>query len=494
MKLICNPVYNELDQRTQTEAEVSALLDTYFAVIQDDFTDTDGRVYRYGSPDGEGLFYGWELDPESREPISEGQLLFSLRPDRHGFERLMLPGVSKTEAAYLADRSVKEEKKKKRGFFSRLLDKKEQNSGLPEGFVRLFCFKKDKIYYLIYSAPAAFSTGFASGVYVSKAPLGPFHYQLNNPFSQAPGGFLKGVGNGALVSDEEGRLYFIARCYSEMQKNLSGAIGIYPAQIDPDGTLFVVHSFQDHPLLVPARGELRASDETVYDRKPYQALLSYGKALHASSVSSGHEPAFANDEDPETYFRPKHGERAWLQADLLEAADLSGIQLVFRPENEGKKKESFSFQIQASVDGEDWFMLSDCLEKKMPSVSFIPLKDVSARYVILILPCTEKGKVPGVTALRIFGKKAGHRPEAASLVSARMTDEMSAVVGWRHDSRVTGHLVSYGISPTKLYLSRTVYGMDKITITELNKDQHYYLRVDSFNECGITEGSVLKLK
>ena len=494
MKWICNPVYNGLDGRTGKEAEVDALLDAYFSVIQDDFTDTDGRVYRYGSPDGEGRFYGWELDPVSREPLSEGTLLFTLKEDRHGFERLMLPGASREEAALLADRSVKEEKKKKRGFFTRLLEKKEKKSGLPENFVRLSCFKKDKIYYLIYSAPAAFSKGFSSGVYVSNAPLGPFHYQLNNPFAAASGGFLKGAGNGALVSDEEGRLYYIAQYYSEMQKNLSGALGIYPAEIDPDGTLFTLNRFQDHPLLVAARGELRASGETTDDRKPYQALLSYGKEFHASSAASGHEPSFANDEDAQTYFRPKQGEQAWLQADLMEDADLSGIQLVFHPENDGKKKEEFSFQIQASLDGDNWFTLVDCLDQQMPSVSFIPLKDVRARYVILILPYKEKSKIPGITEFRIFGKKAGHRPEAASLVSARMTDEMSAVVSWRHDSRVTGHLVSYGISPAKLYLSRTVYGTDKITITELNKDRHYYLRVDSFNECGFTEGNVLKLK
>ena len=75
-----------------------------------------------------------------------------------------------------------------------------------------------------------------------------------------------------------------------------------------------------------------------------------------------------------------------------------------------------------------------------------------------------------------------------------MTDGMSAEVGWRHDSRATGHVVLSGISPSKLYLSRTVYGADSVLLTELNKNQHYYLRVDSFNECGITKGAVLKLK
>lgn len=493
MKNCCNPVYNDIDGLTVREPEVEALVAAYFQLGRADFTDTDGRVYRFGSPEGDGAFYGWEIDPKTGEPLAEGTLLFTLHPERHGFERLLLPGLSETEAADLSARSVRIEKKKKPGFFRRLFAGKK-DSGPPEGFVRLFCFKKDGIYYLTYGAPSSVSPSLSSGAYVSRAPLGPYHYQLNNPFAQTSSGLLKGAGAGVLLNDGEGRLYLAARHVSGDGSLLSGALSIYPADTDEDGTLYTLHSFPDHPFLMPARGELRASDERTEDLKPYTALLSWKKAFHASSAASGHEADAAGDEDPRTYFRPKTGGTQWLQTDLMESASLSGIQLIFHPEAEGKKREGVPYLIEGSVDGDNWFVIADHSTEKMPSVNYIPLANVRARYVILILPLKDNRKAPGVTAFRIFGKKAGHSPEAASLVRARMTDGMSAEVGWRHDSRATGHVVLSGISPSKLYLSRTVYGADSVLLTELNKNQHYYLRVDSFNECGITKGAVLKLK
>ena len=493
MKNCCNPVYNPYDGLTSEEPEVRSLTERFFSLLKRDFTDTDGHVYRYGSPDGKGAFYGWELDPETGEPITDAVPLFTIREERHGFERLFLPEHTEEEAAAIASESVRSEKQNKPGFFRRLFQRKKEES-LPESFVRLHCFKKDGIYYLTYSAPAKTAPSFASGCYVSRKPLGPFHYQLNNPFSQNSSGFLKGAGDGMLLPDEEGRLYYLARLFDGLPENLRGALFIYPADTDEDGTLYTLQQFADHPFLLPSRGELQASYESAGDLKPYTALLSYGKEFHASSEVSGHEARFAADEDPNSYFRPKAGANEWLQTDLLEAAEVSGIQLIFRPEENNRKKEGCRFMIQGSVDGEQWDVLADHTKEAAPSVNYIPLFNRKLRYLILILPGREGKKAPGVTAFRIFGKKAGHSPEAASLVSARMTDQMSAEVGWRHDSRATGHLVFSGIAPNKLYLSRTVYGKDHVLLTELNRNQHYYLRVDSFNECGITKGNVLKLK
>ena len=51
----------------------------------------------------------------------------------------------------------------------------------------------------------------------------------------------------------------------------------------------------------------------------------------------------------------------------------------------------------------------------------------------------------------------------------------------------------YGIAPDKLYLSWLVYDANEVDLSTLIKGQNYYIRVDSFNENGITEGNVLKL-
>ena len=53
-----------------------------------------------------------------------------------------------------------------------------------------------------------------------------------------------------------------------------------------------------------------------------------------------------------------------------------------------------------------------------------------------------------------------------------------------------GYDVKYGIAPDKLYSSHMVYDASEAMLTTLNKGQQYYVRIDSFNENGITEGEV----
>lgn len=51
--------------------------------------------------------------------------------------------------------------------------------------------------------------------------------------------------------------------------------------------------------------------------------------------------------------------------------------------------------------------------------------------------------------------------------------------------------IRYGIAPDKLYQSWLVYGVQELDLSTLMAGQDCYLRVDSFNENGITEGSLL---
>ena len=55
-----------------------------------------------------------------------------------------------------------------------------------------------------------------------------------------------------------------------------------------------------------------------------------------------------------------------------------------------------------------------------------------------------------------------------------------------------GYVVNWGFAPDKLYHSYQVFD-ERVSIGGLVKDQALYLRVDSFNENGITEGDVKKI-
>ncbi len=61
--------------------------------------------------------------------------------------------------------------------------------------------------------------------------------------------------------------------------------------------------------------------------------------------------------------------------------------------------------------------------------------------------------------------------------------------------QATGYNILWGHKKDKLYHSYLVYGeeLKEKRIGALIKDKNYYVRVDTFNENGITEGNTVKM-
>ena len=61
------------------------------------------------------------------------------------------------------------------------------------------------------------------------------------------------------------------------------------------------------------------------------------------------------------------------------------------------------------------------------------------------------------------------------------------------DDDVTGYNILWGHSADKLYHSYMIFGKKEQQIGALVKGTDYFVRVDAFNESGITEGEVVAL-
>ena len=66
-------------------------------------------------------------------------------------------------------------------------------------------------------------------------------------------------------------------------------------------------------------------------------------------------------------------------------------------------------------------------------------------------------------------------------------------VSWQAEDLV-GAVVLWGYAPDKLYHSRMVYGENQTQVGALVEGQKVYVRVDTFNKRGITEGNVITVK
>jgi hypothetical protein len=105
------------------------------------------------------------------------------------------------------------------------------------------------------------------------------------------------------------------------------------------------------------------------------------------------------------------------------------------------------------------------------------------------VPFARRIAVPG---LRVFGHGTGAAPAAPKGVRAERRGDIDMLVRWDADDAV-GHNILWGYAPDKLYHSYMVLGANEKNIGALMKGEPVYVRVDAFNEQGITEGRVFAL-
>ena len=71
--------------------------------------------------------------------------------------------------------------------------------------------------------------------------------------------------------------------------------------------------------------------------------------------------------------------------------------------------------------------------------------------------------------------------------------DLDMVVQIEEQVEALGYNILFGSSPEKLYHSSMVFSAGSHRIGALVKGREYYVRVDAFNENGITQGEVTKL-
>ncbi len=102
------------------------------------------------------------------------------------------------------------------------------------------------------------------------------------------------------------------------------------------------------------------------------------------------------------------------------------------------------------------------------------------------------GQPACVSGLRVFGFGDGELQQTKG-VEAVLHGDLDMLVSWEADE-AAGHNLLWGHAPDKLYHSYLVFGKNEQNIGALVKGESVYLRVDAWNEKGITEGRVLKVR
>ncbi|WP_026671056.1 family 43 glycosylhydrolase [Butyrivibrio sp. AE3006] len=477
------------------------------------FIDDDGKVYFYWGCSNTEPIYGCELDPETMLPKGEKVPILEGHPTEYGYERVgednsIFPAsqeeIEKGFQGFLAMQNTTEDqipddlKPLIKGMFS--------NMPYIEG---AWVDKHNGKYYLQYAFAGTQFNTYGDGVYVSDSPLGPYKLAENNPYSYNPGGFLPGAGHGSTMEDKSGNLWHTATMRISVNHDFERRVGLWPAGFDKDGELFCNQRYGNWPF------KISGAKQDPW-KNPDWFLLSYDKKTSCSSALSENPSENVTDEDVQTLWRPAStGKDEWITVDLGNVYKVNAVQINFGDgkldipipgEIRGTTQARFiddktyctRWKMEGSVDGEDFFVLEDKSEATTDLTHDLVVMEEGReiRYIRVSNIEVPYGQIPALSGIRVFGKGEGELPKAP-VFSAKRDSGIDMSVKIEAGDNAVGHVILWGSSPEKLYHSWMVLGDDAVgsakRIGALVTGRDYYLRVDSFNESGITEGEVTKL-
>lgn len=455
------------------------------------FEDDDGRVYLYWGCSNKLPIYGVEMDKETMMPVGDRVALIFGHPEKYGWER-NAPD-NNLEKGFLFPGEISAEPL-------------EDPSPWIEG---PWMTKHGGKYYLQYAGPATELNVYSNGVYVGDSPLGPFTYEINNPMSTKPGGFIPSAGHGSTLQDKYGNWWHIASMLIGVNNAFERRVGIFPAGFDDDGVMFCNNHFGDYPMLLPDH-----KMDPLKDSFSGWMLLSYQKNVTASSALPGFPAENIADENIRTYWAAAARRRGeYVVMDLEKVVSVNAVQLNFMEHNlaelltvpgnrlgdlEREKVEhpKLRWLLEGSQDGENWEILCD---KRMAETSlthdFICFDAAKKlRYIKLTGFEMPFGSNLALSGLRVFGNAGGKAPGPVQNVKTERFEPMSVNIAWDAVPGADGYNVCWGTSPEKLYNSWMVYGQNELTLRMLTEGVDYFVSVDAFNGSGITRGSCIAVK
>jgi xylan 1,4-beta-xylosidase len=286
-------------------------------------------------------------------------------------------------------------------------------------------FKANGTYYLEYSGSGTQWLSYATGVYTSKSPLGPFQYSPVNPILRKTSGVVTGTGHGSVVKGPDGNWW---QFYTIVLPNPPGGrrLGMDPVGFDRNGNLFV-HGPTETPqwapgvVADPARNSDSGSIPLTINK-----LRNLNQKGSFSSQRPGHEASYALDNGNGTWWEPAEDDKApSITLDLASVTefdppqefmvDSMRIEFVarggFGAARSGAQAMSgpvaHQYRIEVSLDGNTFTTILDKTGNPITKYTeFEELPPTRCRFVRLtITGWPRSGNSPlGIMEFTVFGK------------------------------------------------------------------------------------------
>lgn len=439
----------------------------------------EGRFYFYYGLGGTQSTTFFEVDPETFEEIKGSEKVL----------REYVTDIGQCESGYqFGRRELYDE------IDASAWQGKFEKVPCPEG---AWVVKDNGKYYLQYATPGTICNWYCDVVLESDSVNGGFVEQPYNPVSLKVGGFIGGAGHSSVFKDKYGNWWQATSMWVGNHDEFERRIGLFPVSFDEKGRMRTHTVLGDYPMPLP-RKKFEPQDISAFG----WMLQSHSKKCTASSSLSGYDPGKAADENIRTWWSAKSGGAGeYFVMDFGKKVRINSVQVNFAEQDINPdalpQTDYHAYKLYVSDDSNHWNLIVDKTKNKVAVPhDYVELSGpVEASYIKVENVHTPKEGKFALLDLRVFGSGYSRPPGPVQGLSVERNrqDERYASLAWNKASGADGYLVRFGYQPD--FLNQCIQVKDPETtgllIHILTRGVKYYYRVDTYNDSGITEGSMV---
>ena len=424
------------------------------------FRDDGGRVFLYDGLSATGPLNVTELDRTTFKPVTTTATLAARSPATRGWE---VPGDA------------------------------NDRSALATWIEGAWMTKSGRRYYLQFAAPGTEYRGYADGVLVGDAPLGPFTYATVNPFSVKPTGFIAGAGHGSTVAGKDGRWWHVATMTISVRDVWERRLGLFPATFTAGGAADRRHLSRRLAAPDQRRPRARRLDAPV-------ARQGGNRLVECAGASRGLR---RRRQRPDVVVGDEWRRRRMVDArPRRPAADRGACSSISpttarpaMPPGPTSSATSPTFRSTAAR-GAPRLTMRRPGPTRPHDYQVLP-RALTTRFVRVRNVHTPYGARFSLYDLRVFGADLATAPPGRvdrPAATRDPADPRRATIVWPAARGATFYVVRLGGAPDAMNQNWQVYdGATMLDVRSLDAGTSYWLAVDAVNERGIARGAAVRL-